>query len=92
MTSITFALLTSDSLALWEEGASEVVIAETDGGVGEKMVQLAGFQFFLSGDPSQRSLLRPSGLGVDCKVVQQRTSPQVARALELPDNFLLSQQ
>lgn len=55
-TSIPSALWHLDSLAFWEEGAIEVVIAETSGGVGEGMDQLAGFQFLLSGDPSQGSL------------------------------------
>lgn len=52
-TSIPFALRPLDSF--WEEGASEVFIAETAGGIGEGMDQLAGFQFLLSGDPSQGS-------------------------------------
>lgn len=56
------------------------------------MGQLAGFHLLLSGDRTQRSLLRQSGLGMDCKVVQQRTSPQVARALELPDTSQFFQQ
>lgn len=51
-------------MAFWEEGAWEVVTAET--GVVELergMGHLAGFQFLGPGDPSQASLQRQSGLG-----------------------------
>lgn len=66
MTSIPFALWPLDSLAFWEEEENEVVIAKTGGAVGGGMGHLVEFQI-LSGNPSQASLLKQSGLGVDCK-------------------------
>lgn len=62
-TSLTSALGPLDSLAFWEEGASKVITAEMGGGAGGRRGQLVGFQHLLSGDPSQRSPLRQSGLG-----------------------------
>lgn len=87
-TSVTSALWPWHSLAFWEEGASKVVTAEMGGGAGGRRGQLAGFQLLLPEDPSQRSRRGRVVWGV----MQQRTSPQVAGALELPATSPLLQQ